>query len=108
MSATSRYAILALFGLLIGVVVAHAVGFRVYVIPPKPGIPDGFVAVVQGADFLMPFDSPDAMCERRDDRADTDCVARAITEVNETSSVRVRLPYVGLFAALAGVPADRR
>ena len=108
MSRPMRYAMIAVIFLLIAAALTPVLGFRLFVIAPRPGIPDGFVAIVRGANFLRPFDSPEWVCRRWGSAPSTECVTRAITEVNRTSSVLTRLPYVPPLATLAGVPDEAR
>ena len=108
MSATTRYLLIAVLVLLLIVGGSFAIGFRLFVIAPRPGIPDGFVAIVHGGHELHPVDSPAAMCERWDSAPDTECVTRAITQVNHTGRVLVRIPYFSLLAVVAGVPSHLR
>ncbi|WP_226574816.1 hypothetical protein [Acuticoccus sediminis] len=107
MSSLTRYLLIAFAAILIAAVLVPLMGYRLFVIAPRPGIPDGFVAIVRGAE-LKPFDSPEAVCQRWGARPDNDCVTRAITEVNRAGQILMRLPYHPVLAALSGVPADAR
>ena len=108
MSSVTRFTLLGIMALFILLGVSFALGLRLYVIAPRSGIPDGLTAVVQGARFLAPVDSPEGMCDRWGQRPDTACVTRAITEVNQSGTILLQLPYLAPLAALGGVPAGAR
>jgi len=102
MSATTRYILIGLFVLILAVGATYIVGLRIFVITPRAGIEDGYAAVIHGSDFLMPVDSPEAVCRRWRARPDLECVRRAITEVNAGGRVLLVVPYFAVLGHLSG------
>lgn len=85
-------------------VIAFAAGIRVFVIQPIGAIPDGITVIVHGLPGLMPFDSPDAVCQRTQGGVSLLCRGMTAGQVGREGNILLRLPYSDFFYALTNSP----
>jgi hypothetical protein len=90
--------------LAIALVLAWAVGVRIFVIQPIGAIPEGVTVIVYGVPGLNFIDSPDAFCQRHQGGVNLLCRGMAAGTVAKNGTILLRLPYMSILYAMSGAP----